>query len=244
LFLGGLGHALCRLAPARMAARIFGFDVKEVLYPGFEGRPPTADMEQFIDSVDAQVEIYRLSHKPRLIAATGFGTLILLALRARGRFEGIPCVFLGAVPWQTARAIGGRRDLSAALRARLRDPDAQARYIARHFMRPLAPDAARGFFSGFATCDIQEDLFEWLSPGWIADLEGRLAARPGALEGIQVWLGAHDTLIANSQLDAAESDLGAKWPRVEFEDWGHYPYLDDPLRWIEALDEQLRGARS
>ncbi|MEZ6016763.1 MAG: hypothetical protein R3F49_16715 [Planctomycetota bacterium] len=239
LFLGGLGHALCRLSPARAAAREFGFDVKEVLYPGFEGRAPTPDMEAFLDSVELQVDIYRLSHKRRLMYATGFGALIALALRARGRFVELPLVFQGAVPWRTARALAGRRDTAAALRAHLRQPDYQRRYTERHFQRTLEESEARAFFSGFSTCDLHETLFEWITPGWLADLEGRLAARPRALTGVTVWLGGRDTLVDPGELDAAEAALGTRWPRVTLEDWGHFPYLDDPLGWIEAIDRAM-----
>lgn len=239
LFLGGLGHALCRLAPARVAARSFAFDVKEALYPGFEGRPPAQDLEQFLDAVEQQVDIYRLSHKARLVVATGFGSLVALALRARGRFTEVPFLFQGAVPWRTARAAAGRAEVGEALRASLRRPEVQARHVARHFQSPLAPDAARAFFSGFATCEALPQLFGWVTPGWLADLEGRLAARPRALEGVTVWLGGADTLVPTSELDAAERAVGARWPRRVFEDWGHFPYLDDPLGWVEAVHGRL-----
>lgn len=239
LFLGGYGHALCRLASARTAARSFGFDVKEALYPGFEGRPPCASFEELLDVVEQQMEVYRLSHKRRLVYATGFGALVALALRARGRFLDLPCVLQGAVPWRTVRALGGRRRVAASLRANLRRPSYQARYAARHFQRALDPAEQRAFFSGFATCEIGEALLEWLSPGWLADLEGRLATRPEVLTGIEVWLGAQDTLVAASELDAAEAALGIRWPRTVVDGWGHFPYLDDPLGWTEAVHRTI-----
>lgn len=239
MFLGGLGHALCRLAPARTAARSFGFDVKEVLYPGFEGRPSSASIDEFLDAVELQVEIYRLSHKRRVIYATGFGSLVALALRARGRFLDVPLLIQGAVPWQTVRAVGGQPEVGAGLRANLRRPDYQARYVARHFQRPLDPGESRAFFSGFATCDIHEALFEWLTPGWLADLEGRITARREALEGITVWLGERATLVQPSELDVTEAALGVRWPRVVVDDWGHFPYLDDPLGWVEAVHRTI-----
>lgn len=239
LFLGGLGHALCRLAPARAAARSFGFDVKEVLYPGFEGRAPSAGIDDFLDAVEQQVDIYRLSHKRRLVYATGFGSLVALALRARGRFVDLPFVFQGAVPWRTVRAVGGRALVGAGLRANLRQPAYQARYVARHFQRPLEASELRAFFSGFATCDINEALFEWLTPGWLADLEGRLTARPASLDSIAVWLGGRDTLVDHDELAVTEAALGIRWPRTVVEDWGHFPYLDDPLGWIEAVHREI-----
>jgi hypothetical protein len=239
LFLGGLGHALCRLAPARTAARSFGFDVKEVLYPGFEGRPASASIDEFLEAVEQQVDIYRLSHKRKLIHATGFGSLVALALRARGRFTDLPLLFQGAVPWQTVRAVGGQPLVGARLCANLRRPDYQARYVARHFQRPPGAGEVRAFFSGFATCDIAEALFEWLTPGWLADLEGRLTARPEALEGIRVWLGGRDTLVHPSELDVTEAALGVRWPRVVVDDWGHFPYLDDPMGWVEAVHREI-----
>lgn len=239
LVLGGLGHALCRLTPARAAARSWRFDVKEVLYPGFEGRAPSPDLETFLDEVEHQVDIYRLSHKHRLVYATGFGTLVALALRARGRFAEVPFLFQGSVPWLTVKRIGGAPELGAAIRASLRRPDVQERYVARHFLRALSDDESRSFFSGWATCDIHEQLFEWVTPGWLADLEGRLAARPRMLEGIVVWTGAQDGLVQERELEATQRALGVEWPRVDVDGWGHFPYLDDPVGWVEAIGRTL-----
>ena len=77
LVLGDLGHSLFRLSRARATSRAVGFDVKEVLYPGFEGRPEAESFDAFMESVEMQVDVYRLSHSRPLVYATGFGALVL-----------------------------------------------------------------------------------------------------------------------------------------------------------------------
>ena len=51
LVLGDMRHSLSRLNRARATCRGLGFDLKEVLYPGFEGRPlaPSSREHQMAD---------------------------------------------------------------------------------------------------------------------------------------------------------------------------------------------------
>lgn len=235
LVLGDLGHCLFRLSRARATARAVGFDIKEVLYPGFEGRPPAADLDGFLGAVERQVDVYRLSHARPLVVATGFGALVLLALRARARVPDLPAVIQGAVPWETVRERGGQRAVGAGLRERLRDPAARERFVLRHLHSPLDAGERAAFFAGYGSCDALPDLWEWLDGGWLAGLEGALAARPPAIDGVRVWLCGEDELVAEEEHDAAVRALGARWPTERAEGWGHFPYLDAPGPWVGAL---------
>ncbi|MEM9379176.1 MAG: hypothetical protein AAGB93_04430 [Planctomycetota bacterium] len=236
LVLGDMGHSLFRLSRARATSRSVGFDVKEVHYPGFEGRPVAASFDDFMAQVEMQVDVYRLSHAKPLVYATGFGSLVLLALRARALVPDLPSVIQGAVPWVSVRERGaGDAASGAAERERLADPGAQERFVVDHFHSPLDADERRSFFSGFATCDAYPTLHEWMDAGWLAALEGTLAARPPAIDDIRVWLCGLDELVEDEEHDAAVRALGAEWPTEVAEHWGHYPYLDAPGPWIGAL---------
>lgn len=236
LFLGGLGHSLARLSRARATARTEGFDVKEVLYPGFEGRPPAVSLDAFFEAVEMQVDIYRLSHKHPRLYATGFGALVLLGLRARGRVKDLPAIIQGSVPWQWALN-GTRGGAEAGERARvsLTEPATQEAFVQAHIHSPMDAAERLAFFNGFVTCTAFPDLYRWFNAGWLANLEGALASRPPAIDGIQVWLCGEDELIDEEEHRAAERALGASWPLDRAESWGHFPYLDAPGPWIAAI---------
>ncbi|MEM8709991.1 MAG: hypothetical protein AAGG01_03495 [Planctomycetota bacterium] len=236
LVLGGLGHSLFRLSRARATSRGVGFDIKEVLYPGFEGRPPAASLDNFFEQVELQVDVYRLSHKKPLVYATGFGALVLLGLRARGRVRDLPSVIQGAVPWHWAlRETGGDPARGEAARVSLTEPAQQEAFVVEHLHSPFDAEERKAVFGGFVTCTAMPDLYGWFDAGWLAWLEGTLAARPTAIDDISVWLGGEDTLIDEDEHDAAVRALGANWPLERAQSWGHFPYLDAPGPWVAAL---------
>jgi len=237
LVLGDTGHSLFRLSRARATSRAVGFDVKEVLYPGFEGRPPAADLEDFFAQVEVQVDIYRLSHGKPLVVATGFGALVLLGLRARGVVPDLPAVVQGAVPWASAAAREGdsAHADAAAERARFRDPAFQAAFTRDHLHSPYVASELDAFFGGYATCDAYADVHRWFDADWLERTEADLAQRPAAIDGIRVWLCGEDEVTPAEEHDAAVRALGAAWPTELAEHWGHFPYLDAPGPWIGAL---------
>lgn len=237
LILGDLGHCLFRLSRARATSRAVGFDMKEVLYPGFEGRPPALDLDDFMAQVELQVDVYRLSHKRPLVVASGVGALVLLGLRARAKVPDLPSVILGAVPWESVRARGqGDAPAGDAERERFGDPSFQETFVQDHVLSPLDAGERRSFFSGYATCTAYPQLFDWLHAGWLASLEGTLAARPPAIDDIRVWLCGDDGLVPEEEHDGAVRALGASWPTERAESWGHFPYMDAPGPFVGALE--------
>ena len=237
LLLGDVGHSLFRLSRARATSRAVGFDVKEVLFPGFEGRPCAVDRHDFFHRVEQQLDVYRLSHKRALVVATGFGALVLLGLRARGVVPDLPSIILGAIPWASAEArTPGTRASGEAERARFADPGFRAEFVRAHLHSPYDEQELRAFFAGYATCDAWGQLHEWFDRDWTEEIQSQLAVRPKAIEGITVWALGADELLDQQEHDRAIRALGASWPTERAEGWGHFPYLDAPGPWIGALE--------
>ncbi|HSS47720.1 MAG TPA: hypothetical protein VLX28_02125, partial [Thermoanaerobaculia bacterium] len=64
-----------------------------------------------------------------------------------------------------------------------------------------------------------------------------LAARPEALDGIEIWWGAQDRVVTLQELAWTREvlPLGERWPVRVFPEWGHYPMIDGPEGWAEEL---------
>jgi len=240
LVLGDMGHSLFRLGRARATGRAASaggrFDVKEVLYLGFEGRPPAEDFDAFMENVEMQVDVYRMSHRKPLMYTTGFGSMVLLALRARGKVKDLPSVIQGAIPWESVRSRApGAQEEGEEERQRYANPSFREAFVVDHLHSPLDALERDSFFSGFTTCTAFPQIYGWMNAGWLASLEGQLASRPPAIDDIRVWLCGEDSVVCEDEHDAAIRALGASWPTERAAGWGHFPYLDAPGPWIGAL---------
>jgi pimeloyl-ACP methyl ester carboxylesterase len=238
LHFGGNGHAAMRLEAARasLARRAGAPRLVDVPYPGFEGRSRAASIDEFFDVVEA---FLRDREQPATAAvASGIGALIALALRARGTLSH-PLILQAPVlwglghrtfpklmRWRAARWLFSRSFHLAPVRKRL------ARGL---FLRPVSAAFRDRFFDGYVRCAAFADLFCWFTPEWLRRLERQLAERPGALDRITVWVGGRDPVVGRKELEWTEQAIHVQWPVVVFPDWGHYPMIDVPQEWADAL---------
>jgi pimeloyl-ACP methyl ester carboxylesterase len=235
-FLGGNGHCAARLAAARGALPM-EVELVDTPYPGFEGRPRARDFEEFLNAVGAHLR----KAAPVRIYAMGIGGLLALCLRARGDLLEIPLLFQAPILWGLERRLMPkvmRLGLARFALTRLfASAPFQRRFVSKYFTRSPAPETGRAFFDGYARCAAAPDLFAWLDPALLRFLERDLAARPEALEGIEVWWGGRDRVVTLQELAWTREalPLGERWPVRVFPEWGHYPMIDDPEGWAEEL---------
>jgi pimeloyl-ACP methyl ester carboxylesterase len=246
LHLGGNGHASVRLEPARRALGRVWPDVElvDVPYPGFEGRPGVASWEGFLD--DLARSIRSLEVQPLAAYASGVGALVALGLRARGELEGVPLIFQGAVLWGLEERwfpwLMRFRPARGWLQAAFAIPRFQRRFARKQFQVEHDPAMLARFFEGYAACSAFGDFFDWLAPGYLRTLEQAFAARPDRFQGVTVWLGGRDHVVGLAEVEATRRAIAVDWPVVTFPTWGHYPALDVPEEWADALRRALAPA--
>jgi pimeloyl-ACP methyl ester carboxylesterase len=242
-FFGGNGHCAARLT----AARAFlppGIDLLEAPYPGFEGRARAASLEAFLETMEEHVR----EAAPDWIYATGIGGLLALCLRLRGGLREVPILLQGPVLWGLERRWMPRmmrfRILQGALSRTFATAAFQRRFVRKYFTHPPEAATAAAFFAGYARCTALPDFFAWLSPPLLRSLERQAAERPEALERIAVWWGGRDAVVSLRELAWTAAALGpaARWPLRVFPEWGHYPQIEEPRAWAEALGGALADA--
>jgi hypothetical protein len=242
-FFGGNGHCAARLS----AARVFlppGIDLVEAAYPGFEGRPRAVGLDAFLAALDDHLR----ATAPDVVYASGIGGLLALCLRARGGLDNVPIVLQGPVLWGLERRWMPRMMrfglMQQALSRVFAAAPFQRRFIRKYFTHPPDAEMTAAFFDGYARCAALPDFFAWLTPALLRSLERELAVRPESLERIQVWWGGRDAVVSLRELDWTAAALGAaaRWPLRLFPEWGHYPMIDEPREWAEALDGAVAAA--
>lgn len=243
-FLGGNGHCTARLARARRALAEAGapFDLREVAYPGFEGRPRVPDLVSFLHQIDPQLG------DAGSIYGTGIGGLLLLALRARGKLRGRPLVLQAPVLWGLRHRLMPRlvRRLPRAVLPRVFRLSAfRRRFCARHFTSRLTPEEVSAFFAGYDACPALHDLFVWLDAALLVEVETASRRDPTTLDSIELWWGGRDQVVpAEPELRWTTGALGFTWPLRRFPEWGHYPMIDDPAGWVAAIAVAGDGDRA
>jgi hypothetical protein len=244
LFFGGNGHARARLQPARAALErmtaagaIRPFDLVEVPYPGFEGRPRAADARGFLAAL-ADAVASTSERSDAIVHATGIGALFAVTLRAQGALGRAPLVLQGPVLWGLERRWMPRlaRAFLAPVVPRLfRRRAFQRHFIRRHFATAPSPDLQSAFFEGYERCAATADLFRWCGPAWLRGVEKAARERPAALDGVQVWWGGRDRVVGPAEMRWTQRALGVRWPERTFPEWGHYPMIEDPEGWVRAV---------
>jgi pimeloyl-ACP methyl ester carboxylesterase len=244
-FLGGNGHCAARLAAAR-ACLPSSITLVDTPYPGFEGRPRATGLETFLAALAAHLR----GVAPDAVYASGIGGLLALCLRARGELAGAPILMQGPVLWGLERRWMPRMMRFGAMQRALSGVFAtaafQRRFVRKYFTRPPDPSVTAAFFEGYARCAALPDFFAWLTPALLRSLERDLAGRPEALADIRVWWGGQDAVVSPRELDWTIAALGpaARWPLRVFPEWGHYPMIDEPAAWAEAVSDAVANARS
>jgi len=241
-FLGGNGHCAARLAAARRF--LDGIELDESPYPGFEGRPRAASLGESLDVVSKHLQ----ATKPDMIYGMGIAGLLVLCLRARGELTATPTVLQGPVLWGLEHRwmpkLMRLRPAQAAMRRVFASQAFQRRFVRRYFIRRLDPEMAKAFFDGYAQCAAAPDFFAWFTPSLLRSLERDLAARPAALERIEVWWGGRDRVVTPRELEWTKQALkpADRWPLRIFSGWGHYPMIDEPASWASALTDAVANA--
>jgi pimeloyl-ACP methyl ester carboxylesterase len=250
IYLGGNGHCAARLAPARQAlarlaaaGAVVPFDLFDLPYPGFEGRPRAPDLDTFLACLSRGVAEVAGQGGNLLLYGTGIGGLLALCLRARGQGQEIPLLMQAPVLWGLERRLFprvlrfglARRFLGRIFAARW----FQRRFARQQFERPQPPELRDAFFAGYARCAALADLFAWLTPRLLRELERQFAARPEGLRRVGVWWGGRDRVVSLQELAWTEQALRVRWPVRLFPAWGHYPILDEPEDWVRELADVL-----
>lgn len=247
-FLGGNGHCAARLEEARRALPS-GTEIVDTPYPGFEGRARAVSFEAFLEEVAARLAAVAPA-APDLVYATGIGGLIALALRARGELGAVPLLLQAPILWGLERRLMPRVMrlglAQIALRQAFAAPAFQRHFVRKYFTRPPAPETLAAFFDGYARCSAAPDFFAWMNPALLRSLEASFARRPEALDGIRVWWGGRDRVVTLQELEwtRAALGLGERWPVRVFPGWGHYPQIDEPREWSEAVAGAVAEARA
>jgi pimeloyl-ACP methyl ester carboxylesterase len=239
VFLGGNGHCAARVAAVRPVLATDGIDLTDVGYPGFEGRRRAADLEVFLRTVSDGIAA---AAEASLVYATGIGGLIALCLRVRGELRDVPLILQAPVLWGLERRLMPRlmrRRFARALVGRVFSTRMfQRRFVRRHFTRPPSVEMQSAFFDGYARCAALPDLFAWLTPRLLRELDEGLRQTPAAVRDIEVWWGGRDRIVTPRELAWTEGALRLKWPLRVFPGWGHYPMIDEPEAWAQAVSKR------
>jgi pimeloyl-ACP methyl ester carboxylesterase len=243
LFLGGNGHCAARLGPARDALAAAGnpFHLIDVPMPGFEGRPRAATFERFLAELNAAI-VGVTAGGPVIVYGTGIGGLLALCLRADGCLTGLPLLFQAPILWGLERRLFPklmRLGLAPLLRPLFGVRPFRRQFVRTKFLRPPPPELQAAFFDGYARCAAVADFFRWLTPELLRRLESDFALHPERRGYVQVWWGGRDAVVGLDELAATPDAVKGGWPLRVFPDWGHYPMIDSPAEWIEALADAL-----
>src|SRR5581483_1397598 len=177
-----------------------------------------------------------------LLYGTGIGGLLALCLRARGVAVGMPLVLQAPILWGLERRWFPwvmRLGLAGLIRPLFRRTWFRRRFVRKQFLRPPAADVRAAFFDGYERCTAVADFFDWLTPGLLRQLERAFAERPDWRDNVRVWWGWRDAVVGPAELEATPPAVRAGWPVRVFPDWGHYPMIESPAEWVEAIEHEL-----
>ncbi len=118
-------------------------------------------------------------------------------------------------------------------------PAFQRWFVRRHLETSLDQAARVAFFDGYAQCAAFQDFFLWLTPALLRQLEHAFSAHPERLQQILMLWGQRDRVVTLQELELTEKALGHQFERRALADWGHYPMIDAPESWVEAVAREV-----
>ena len=214
------------------------FELVDLPYPGFEGRPSAAGREAFLDAC-ARAASAVIPREDVLVYATGIGALFAVTLRARRRLGAQPLIFQGPVLWGLERRWLpriARAGLAPLIPRLFAWPSFQRDFVRRHFVTTPTRRCTVGILRRIRVLRGRRRPLPLVRTVLVAGgREDGARAIPGVLDGIEVWWGAHDRVVGPSELRWTERALGLRWPERTFAAWGHYPMIDDPEGWVRAV---------
>jgi hypothetical protein len=216
------------------------FDLVELPYP----KAPSYDA--LLSRLEETWACWEAEHPESPVYATGIGGLVALSLRARGALASNPLVIQGAVLWGLERRWFPRLmrlpGMPRLLVRAFRNECVRARFSRRHFLTQRDPEWSRRFFAGYGDAEAFACWVRWLTPALLRRLERELAARPGALDSLEAWWGAADSVVGVEELRVTERALGVRIPLRTFASRGHYPMIDDPKGWVAEVSRVVETA--
>lgn len=238
-FMGGNGHSQARLDRARaVLAETHQIALYNVEYPGFEDRACAGSFDEFVARIAEQI-----GARPQAwIYATGIGGLVALCLRSRELAQQ-PMILQAPVLWGLEHRWMPKIARLGPIRRRLPRlfalPSYQHRFVKKQFQRELTGEEHHAFFDGYARCAAFGQLFGWLDSPLLRQLEGRFQLDVAGLDRIVAWWGGRDRVVGPSELEHTARALGVSWPMIQFDAWGHYPMIEEPEAWADAIAAQL-----
>lgn len=212
----------------------------DIPYPGFEGRPLAPNRAAFFADVGTSVTKQNHASRIDLIYATGIGGLIVLELLADGKLPAVPIVFQGPVLWGLEHRLMPRTMRLAPIRAAairlFRTQAFRSRFCRKYFVQPVSQDFATRFFRGYEECAAFGQFFEWFTPARLESLARKLSSNADVLNRIAIWRGDKDRVVGRDEIRWTEQALKCRFPLRTFPHWGHYPMIDGPQDWVDALE--------
>ena len=105
----------------------------------------------------------------------------------------------------------------------------------KHFMKPLKREDRRLSSKGTRDASSFGPFFGWFTPEWLRSSTRVHELIPSGSTTSPSGSAESDQVVDISELEVTEHALNVHWPIVRFPNWGHYPTLDEPEEWAQAL---------
>lgn len=228
---GGGGFRFARAAPHAPA----GVRFEAVTLPGFGGRPAEPGVVTMADHAEVLWREIADLPRPLVLLGHGIGGSIALDLVQRHPVDGLiihaPVGTRLERRWfpRLMRPRSVRRTIQWGISSRLTRP-----LVGRRFFSPEVPrDYVDRFLDEYARAESFSLMFDVITPEWWSTL------RPAEVPSVLLW-GEHDRVLGADQVD----DYRQLLPRSAIDvvpGWGHFPMVDDPVRYAAVVGAWARN---